>query len=110
MDHVVEHLLSAMREAEKLKEQVLKIQQLLEEVKQLVPIWNEHTMQDGFGYSFFGCFLGPLRKDRNVFRSLQLRLFLQLLFLLSKILEECEINDMFRYVHFSFGMFWDNLM
>lgn len=46
MDSVVDHLVSAMRDAEKLKEQVLKTQQLLEEVKQLVPIWNEHTMQD----------------------------------------------------------------
>jgi len=46
MDAVVEQLLSAMRDAEKLKEQVLKMQQLIEEVKQLVPIWNEHSMQD----------------------------------------------------------------
>ncbi|CAJ1346530.1 unnamed protein product [Effrenium voratum] len=46
MDGVLEHLRTTMRDAEKLKEQVIKLRQTLDELKQLVPIWNETTMHD----------------------------------------------------------------
>ncbi|CAK9091560.1 Putative ammonium transporter (Fragment) [Durusdinium trenchii] len=46
LEAVLQTLLTAMRDREKSKEQVLKTHSLLEEVKQLVPIWNESSMQD----------------------------------------------------------------
>ncbi|CAE7236668.1 Tsnaxip1 [Symbiodinium natans] len=46
LDAVMEALRVAHREAEKLKEQVVKLRHLLEDVKQLVPIWNDGVMQD----------------------------------------------------------------
>jgi len=46
LEAVMEALRAAHRDAEKLKEQVVKLRYLLEDVKQLVPIWNESAMQD----------------------------------------------------------------
>ncbi|CAE7940951.1 amtB [Symbiodinium necroappetens] len=46
LEAVMEALRGAHRDAEKLKEQVVKLRYLLEDVKQLVPIWNESAMQD----------------------------------------------------------------
>jgi len=46
MESLLESLRSSMREADKLKEQVAKSRHLLEEIKRLVPVWNESAMQD----------------------------------------------------------------